>query len=55
MSNITHKLNTATRVIRRYELTGTEWERLTAYFSDRQMSDKGRARREPREMLNSIL
>ncbi len=43
-----------TRVIRRNELTDAEWERLQPYFRERQMGDKGRPRREPREMLNDI-
>ena len=30
-----------TRVIRRYELTDAEWERLQPYFPKRQMGDKG--------------
>ncbi len=42
------------RIIRRYELTDTEWERLKPYFPERQMGDKGRPRREPREILNGI-
>ena len=42
------------RIIRRYELTDAEWERLQPYFPERQMGDKGRPRREPREMLNGI-
>ena len=42
------------RIIRRYELTDAEWERLQPYFPERQMGDKGRPRREAREMLNGI-
>ena len=42
------------RVYRRYELTDSEWERLKPYFRERQMGDKGRPRREPKEMLNGI-
>ena len=42
------------RIIQRYELTDAEWERLQPYFPERQMGDKGRPRREPREMLNGI-
>ena len=54
MSNITHEVIKMTRVIRRYELTDAEWERLQPYFPERQMGDKGRPKREPREMLNGI-
>ena len=43
-----------TRAIRRYELSDDEWERLRPYFRERQEGDKGRPRREPREMLNGI-
>ena len=42
------------RIIRRYELTDAEWERLKPYFPERQLGDKGRPRREPREILNGI-
>ena len=42
------------RIIRRYELTDAEWERLKPHFPERQMGDKGRPRREPREILNGI-
>ena len=42
------------RIIRRYELTDAEWERLRPYFPERQMGEKGRTRREPRQMLNGI-
>ena len=41
-------------IIRRYELTDAEWKRLQPYFPERQMGDKGRPRREAREMLNGI-
>ena len=44
-----------TKVIRRYELTDSEWERLRAYFRQREMGDKGRPKRKPREMLNGII
>ena len=54
MSNITHEVSQMKRIIRRYELTDAEWERLQPYFPERQMGDKGRPRREPREMLNGI-
>ena len=52
--NITHEVITMTRVIRRYEMTDAEWERLQPYFPERQMGDKGRPRLELREMLNGI-
>ena len=42
------------RIIRRYELTDAEWERLEPYFSERQIGDKGLPRRESRGMLNGI-
>lgn len=42
------------QVVRRYELTDAEWERLQPYFPERQMGDKGRPRRNPREILNGI-
>ena len=54
VSNITHEVSHMKRIIRRYELTDAEWERLQPYFPERQMGDKGRPRREPREMLNGI-
>ena len=53
-SNITREVSDMKRIIRRYELTDAEWERLQPYFPERQMGDKGRPRREPREMLNGI-
>lgn len=42
-------------VIRRYELTDTEWERLQSYFSDRQAGDRGRLRKDSRQIFNGIL
>ena len=42
-------------VIRRYELTDAEWERLQPYFPDRQAGDKGRPRKDSRQILNGIL
>ena len=42
-------------VIRRYELTDAEWERLKPYFPDRQAGDKGRPRKDSRQILNGIL
>ena len=54
MSNTTHEVSYMKRIIRRYELTDAEWERLQPYFPEQQMGDKGRPRREPREMLNGI-
>ena len=42
-------------VIRRYELTDAEWERLQPYFPDRQAGDKGRPRKNSRQILNGIL
>ena len=54
MSNITHEVSRMKRIIRRYELTDNERERLQPYFPERQKGDKGRPRREPREMLNGI-
>ena len=42
------------RIIRRYELTDAEWERLQSYFPERQLGDKGRPRRKPREILKEI-
>lgn len=41
-------------IIRRYELTDAEWERLKQYFPERQSSDKGRPRSDPRKILNGI-
>ena len=43
------------QVIRRYELTDSEWERIQVYFPERQQGDKGRPRRESRGILNGIL
>ncbi len=42
------------QVIRRYELPDAEWERLQPCFPEWQMGDKGRPRRESREILNGI-
>ncbi len=53
-SNITDEVRKMKRIIRRYELTDEEWERLNAYFPGRQLGDKGRPRREPRQILNGI-
>ena len=53
-SNNNHEVILMARVIRRYELADSEWERLSKYFPERQIGDKGRPRREPREMLNGI-
>ena len=53
-SNITREVSDMKRIIRRYELTDAEWERLKPYFPERQLGDKGRPRREPREILNGI-
>ena len=53
-SNKTDEVSDMKRIIRRYELTDAEWERMQPYFPERQMGDKGRPRREPREMLNGI-
>ena len=54
MSNITDEVSHMKWIIRRYELTDAEWKRLQPYFPERQMGDKGRPRREAREMLNGI-
>ena len=51
---VTYEVRHMKRIIRRYELTDAEWERLQPYFPERQMGDKGRPKREPREMLNGI-
>ena len=53
-SNITDEVSEMKRIIRRYELTDAEWERVRPYFPERQPGDKGRPRREPREILNGI-
>ena len=53
-SKLTHEVRHMKRIIRWYELTDAEWERLQPYLPERQMGDKGRPRREPREMLNGI-
>lgn len=41
--------------IRRYEVTDEDWARIGKYFPERQPGDKGRPRRDSREMLNGIL
>ena len=41
-------------VIRRYELTEEEWERLEKYFPGRQPGTLGRPRKDSRKMLNGI-
>lgn len=53
-SNITDEVSDMKRIIRRYELTDAEWERVRPYFPERQLGDKGRPRREPRQILNGI-
>ena len=45
-SNITDEVSKMKRIIRRYELTDAEWERVRPYFRERQLGDKGRPRRE---------
>ena len=42
------------RVIRRYELTDEEWERLRKYFPERQPGTLGRPRKDSRDILNGI-
>ena len=42
------------KIIRRYELTDKEWERLKIYFPDRKPGDRGRPRRDARELLNGV-
>ena len=42
MSNITHEVSQMKRIIRRYELTDNEWERLQPYFPERQKGDNSR-------------
>ena len=42
------------RVIRRFELTDEEWERLRKYFPERQPGTLGRPRKDSRDMLNGI-
>ena len=41
-------------VIRRYELTDEEWERLKVYFPERKAGAKGRPPKDTRQMLNGI-
>jgi len=43
------------KVIRRYEITDEEWERIKHHFPERKAGDMGRPRRESRELLNGIL
>lgn len=43
------------KVIRRYELTDGEWERLAPYFAEEQAGRIGRPRRDARELLDGIL
>jgi len=43
------------KVIRRYEITDEEWERIKHHFPERKAGDMGRPRREARELLNGIL
>lgn len=42
-------------VVRHFELTDTEWERLQPYFLDRQAGDNGSPRKDSRQILNGIL
>ena len=41
-------------VIRRYELTDAEWERLQPYFLDRQAGDKGSPRKDSRQIRSGM-
>jgi len=43
------------RLVFRVELTDGEWERLRPYFPERQAGDKGRPRKNSRQILNGIL
>ena len=54
-SNIYTEVQEMKAVIRRYELTDAEWERLKEYFPDRQAGDKGRPRKDSQQILNGIL
>ena len=40
---------------KRHELTEAEWERLKAYFPEREPGQLGRPRNDDRQMLNGIL
>jgi len=40
------------QIIRRHELTESEWERVRPCCLERQLGDKVRSRREPRQILN---
>ena len=42
-------------VVRRYEITDAEWEQLKQYFPDRQAGERGRPRKDSRQMLNGIV
>lgn len=54
MSNKTAEVLQMKQVIRRYELSDEEWERLWKCFPERQPGTLGRPRKEPRDMLNGI-
>ena len=41
-------------IVRRYELSDSEWEKLKPYF-EKEAQKKGRPRRDARELLNAIL
>ena len=42
------------QMIRRYEITDEEWERLKEYFPERQAGTLGRPRKDSRKILNGI-
>lgn len=42
-------------VVRRYEITDEEWVQLKQYFPGRQAGERGRPRKDSRQMLNGIV
>lgn len=54
-SNKYTEVNGMGNVVRRYEITDAEWEQLTQYFPERQAVERGRPRKDSRQMLKGIV
>lgn len=54
-SNIYTEVIGMGNVVRRYEITDADWEQLKQYFPERQAVERGRPRKDSRQMLNGIV
>ena len=54
-SNIYTEVIGMGNVVRRYEITDANWEQLKQYFPERQSGERGRPRKDSRQMLNGIV